>query len=139
MFFFFYDTGTTEIYTYRTLFPYTTLFRSGQRLGTSRRLAERGGPIDRVPDYRLVAQRQPEHEIEHDLRTLRATVADPGLGLEEPVDLADRDLPQRVVPKGRQERKSVVAGKGGTGSLGCGGRRRLKKKRRYDYKNKTKK
>src|SRR3546814_14676749 len=28
--FFFNDTATTEIYTYCTLFPYTTLFRSGR-------------------------------------------------------------------------------------------------------------
>src|SRR3546814_9325025 len=33
LFFFFNDTATTEIYTYDTLFPYTTLFRSvGRRL-----------------------------------------------------------------------------------------------------------
>src|SRR3546814_16042194 len=30
--FFFNDTPTTEIYTYDTLFPYTTLFRSGVRV-----------------------------------------------------------------------------------------------------------
>src|SRR3546814_7934233 len=31
VFFFFNDTATTEIYTYDTLFPYTTLFRSRSR------------------------------------------------------------------------------------------------------------
>src|SRR3546814_12906491 len=42
--FFFNDTATTEIYTYYTLFPYTTLFRS--RSGTKAQLAKgevRGG------------------------------------------------------------------------------------------------
>src|SRR3546814_1429731 len=50
---FFKDTATTEIYTYDTLFPYTTLFRSeaAHRNGDStgpRSMARRGTPCRRL-------------------------------------------------------------------------------------------
>src|SRR3546814_8994192 len=41
--FFFNDTATTEIYTYCTLFPYTTLFRSHPRAGHSQGARVGGG------------------------------------------------------------------------------------------------
>src|SRR3546814_14854671 len=43
VFFFFNDTATTEIYTYDTLFPYTTLFRSSGRQDAG---ADRGPQFD---------------------------------------------------------------------------------------------
>src|SRR5881396_4240155 len=49
-FFFFNDTATTEIYTVRTLFPYTTLFRSGPDARRARQ---------HVPHARLALRRDP--------------------------------------------------------------------------------
>src|SRR3546814_1434872 len=50
--FFFNDTATTEIYTYDTLFPYTTLFRSPlaqRKLCRPEALALRAEAVDRPP------------------------------------------------------------------------------------------
>src|SRR3546814_19601205 len=57
-FVFFNDTATTEIYTYYTLFPYTTLFRSG-RQRRQRPVAARHG---RAGQPQLVSE--PDHLVE---------------------------------------------------------------------------
>src|SRR3546814_11420326 len=86
LYFFFKDTATTEIYTYYTLFPYTTLFRSRQfvqAVGRPEAVAEGG-------EARAVGSQQghvgpPRHLL--DLAEFRQIVGVPGRSEEHTSEL----------------------------------------------------
>src|SRR3546814_1215306 len=126
LFFFFNDTATTEIYTYDTLFPYTTLFRSRRRGRCDRPSVEPSrhhrpesdhGTAAAIGDQRHLAalpRLEPHRRARRDIEALavcRLPVEQQGgVGLREMIVAADLDRPVAAIGDGDcRHRQPIVA------------------------------